>query len=96
VVHIARDGPAALQAVQDIRPEVIFLDIGLPALDGSEVARRIRQLPGGDQVLLYALTGWGQEEDRRRSHEAGFDRHLVKPLNPALLEALLGPVVPGR
>ena len=71
------------------RPDLVFLDIGMPGMDGYEVARRLRQQPGLDGVLLAALTGWGQEEDRRRSTEAGFDHHLVKPVEPEQLEVLI-------
>ena len=88
-VRIAHEGPTALEAAEDYRPELILLDIGLPGMDGNEVARSIRRLPWGNDVVLIALTGWGQEEDRRRSSEAGFDHHLVKPVDPILLERLL-------
>ncbi|EDO29331.1 predicted protein, partial [Nematostella vectensis] len=79
-VEIARDGPGALAMHAAFRPEVVLLDIGLPGMDGLEVARRIRAEHGRDQVVLIALTGWGQEEDLRRSREAGMDHHLVKPV----------------
>jgi CheY-like chemotaxis protein len=85
----AHDGPSALEAAEKERPEVILLDIGLPTLNGYEVCRRIRARPWGASVMLIALTGWGQEEDRRRSHEAGFDGHLVKPVEYAELMTLL-------
>ncbi|CAN5226154.1 hypothetical protein BH10PLA2_BH10PLA2_18440 [soil metagenome] len=88
-VHTAHDGPAALDLAVDFNPEVILLDIGLPGLDGLEVARRLRQVQGLQQCLLLAQTGWGQDEDRRRTREAGFDHHLVKPLNLAVLQKLL-------
>jgi DNA-binding response OmpR family regulator len=71
------------------RPEVVLLDIGLPTLNGYEVGRRIRDEAWGKDVILIALTGWGQEEDRRKSQEAGFDGHLVKPVNYPALMALL-------
>jgi PAS domain S-box-containing protein len=87
-VHTAHDGPAALEAAASFRPEAILLDIGLPRMDGYEVARRLRQA-GQDKALLVALTGYGQEEDRRRSREAGFDLHLVKPVDPQELEEIL-------
>ncbi len=74
---------------KDYAPDMVFLDIGMPGMDGYEVARRLRQQPGLENVMLAALTGWGQQEDRRRSQEAGFDRHLVKPVEPATLEGLL-------
>ena len=85
----AHDGPGALEAAEKERPEVILLDIGLPTLNGYEVCRRIRAQSWGTSVVLIALTGWGQEEDRRRSHEAGFDGHLVKPVEYAELRTLL-------
>jgi CheY-like chemotaxis protein len=88
-VGVAHDGPGALEAARRLGPEVVLLDIGLPGLDGHEVARRLRAGPGGDRMLLVALTGWGQEEDRRRSQEAGFDRHLVKPVEPEDIVGLL-------
>ena len=85
----AHDGPGALAAAEKERPELILLDIGLPTLNGYEVCRRIRAQPWGASVVMIALTGWGQDEDRRRSHEAGFDGHLVKPVEYAELMALL-------
>jgi len=82
---VARDGIEGMECAQTFRPDVILLDIGLPRLNGLEVARRIRQQPWGKSVILIATTGYGQEEDRRRSLEAGFDHHLVKPINFAEL-----------
>ncbi len=79
--HTAFDGLEAVEAAATLRPDVILLDIGLPKLNGYEAARRIRQQSWGKTVVLVALTGWGQEEDRRRSSEAGFDGHLVKPVD---------------
>ena len=79
--HIAFDGLAAVEAAATLRPDVIVLDIGLPKLNGYEAARRIRQEPWGKSIVLLALTGWGQEDDRRRSSDAGFDGHLVKPVD---------------
>lgn len=76
-------------AAQADLPDVVFLDIGLPGMNGYEVARLIRQQPGGQGVLLVALTGWGQAEDRRRSQEAGFDQHMVKPVDPQALTGWL-------
>jgi CheY-like chemotaxis protein len=89
-VRIAHDGPAALEAARTFRPEVALLDIGLPGMDGYEVARRLREQPATQRTLLVALTGWGQAEDRRRSREAGFDHHLTKPADPEALQELLG------
>ncbi|HET6961686.1 MAG TPA: ATP-binding protein, partial [Terriglobia bacterium] len=87
--HTAYDGLDALAAAASFRPDVILLDIGLPELNGYDVARRIREQPWGRHIMLVALTGWGQEEDRRRSHEAGFDYHLTKPVDPMSLKELL-------
>jgi PAS domain S-box-containing protein len=86
--RIAADGPQALEVARELRPEVVMLDIGLPGMDGYEVARRLRAEHDG--LLLIALTGYGQDEDRRRSKEAGFDHHLVKPVDFALLQEVMG------
>ncbi|WP_377161991.1 ATP-binding protein [Roseateles sp. UC29_93] len=83
------DGPSALDAATTRAPQVVLLDIGLPGLDGYEVARRLRALPGGMDCLLIALTGYGQQDDRRRAHEAGFDVHLVKPADPDAVVELI-------
>ena len=88
-VQIANDGLTALKVAKEFVPALILLDIGMPGMDGYEVARRIRQMPRLDGTRLVALTGWGQEEDRRRTAKAGFNRHLVKPLQPETLESLL-------
>jgi CheY-like chemotaxis protein len=88
-VHTAGDGAEALEVAAQCRPNVVLLDIGMPKLDGYEVARRIRAEPWGKSAVLIALTGWGQDEDRRRSREVGFDSHLVKPLDPEALSSLL-------
>jgi len=88
-VFSAANGALALEAAERNLPEVALLDIGMPKLDGYEVARRIRAQPWGRRITLVALTGWGQESDRRRSGEAGFDSHLVKPLDLDKLTALL-------
>jgi PAS domain S-box-containing protein len=87
---IAHDGLAALEVAEKFQPDVILLDIGLPTLNGYEVCRRIREQPWSQQMAIIALTGWGQDEDRRRSSEAGFDHHLIKPVERASLEKLLG------
>ena len=87
--HMAHDGLEAIEAVEKHRPEVILLDIGLPNLDGLDVCRHVREQPWGKDIVVIALTGWGQEEDRRKSQEAGFNGHLVKPVNyDELLELL--------
>jgi PAS domain S-box-containing protein len=90
--RVAHDGHAALRAARDFRPRVSLLDIGLPGLTGLEVARRIRELDGGDRMLLVALSGWGQEDDRKRSREAGFDHHFVKPVDIEVLTELLAAI----
>ncbi len=94
-VHVAYDGPGALEALRTYRPSVVLLDIGMPGMDGHEVARRIRRQPELQDVTLIALTGWGQEEDRRRSQEAGFDYHLIKPVDVGALETLLSSLEVG-
>jgi PAS domain S-box-containing protein len=88
-VRVAYDGRAALTLVNDFRPGLVFLDIGMPEMDGYEVARRLREQPELKTLVLVALTGWGQEEDRRRSSEAGFNHHLIKPASRETLEDLL-------
>ena len=88
-VRTANDGAHALEEAESFRPDVVLLDIGMPGLDGYEVARRIRAQPWGATVVLVALTGWGQDEDRRRSREAGFDRHLLKPVDIGPLQEAL-------
>jgi signal transduction histidine kinase len=88
-VVTASNGALALECAERHRPEVVLLDIGMPMLDGYEVARRIRVQPWGQKIILVALTGWGQDSDRRRSREAGFDSHLVKPLDMDKLSELL-------
>jgi CheY-like chemotaxis protein/two-component sensor histidine kinase len=86
---MAHDGVEALAAIEKHRPQVVLLDIGLPRLDGHEVCRRVRQQPWGKDIVMIALTGWGQEDDRRKSEEAGFNGHLVKPVDYEKLSSLL-------
>jgi CheY-like chemotaxis protein len=88
-VAVAFDGPEALRAARDRLPEVIFLDIGLPLLDGFEVARQLRSEPKTRQVRIIAVTGYGREEDRQRSRDVGIDLHLTKPVDPTMLQRLL-------
>jgi signal transduction histidine kinase/DNA-binding response OmpR family regulator len=88
-VQVVYDGQAALELVKAQRPELVFLDLGMTKMDGYEVARRIRQDPGLKTVRLAALTGWGQQDERRRTTQAGFDHHFVKPVDPAALQCLL-------
>jgi len=80
-VRTAADGLEAIEAFQEFRPKVVLLDLGMPRMDGYEAARRIRKQTHGDDVVLIALTGWGQPQDRIRTREAGFDAHLVKPVS---------------
>lgn len=87
--HTAFDGLEALSAAESVRPDVVLLDIGLPKLNGYEVARKIREEAWGESMVLVALTGWGQEEDRRKSTEAGFNQHFVKPVEQAALQSYL-------
>ncbi len=90
-VEVAYDGPEALQRALDCHPQVMLLDIGMPGMNGYDVCRIVREQSGGDRVRIVALTGWGNEDDRRRSLEAGFDAHVVKPVNElTLLEVVAG------
>ena len=91
----AHDGVEALATAERFRPEVVFLDIGMPRMNGYDAARRIRQQEWGRDMLLVAVTGWGKDEDRRRSREAGFDAHLVKPADSNELLRLLGTLTPA-
>jgi two-component system, chemotaxis family, CheB/CheR fusion protein len=88
-VHVARDGVQAVATAAAALPAVALLDIGMPRRNGYEAARDIRALPGGKGVLLVAITGWGQQTDRQRALEAGFDGHLTKPAQVEEIEALI-------
>jgi PAS domain S-box-containing protein len=88
-VAVAYDGLRALEALETFKPEIALLDIGMPAMDGYELARRIRATQRGRDLLLVALTGWGQADDKKRAAEAGFDEHLTKPVDPELLNRVL-------
>jgi CheY-like chemotaxis protein len=88
-VRVVHDGRAALSVAQSFRPDTVLLDIGMPLMSGYEVARALRQEPWGAKITLIALTGWGQESDRLKAMEAGFDRHLTKPVDPDMLEQLM-------
>jgi PAS domain S-box-containing protein len=85
----AHDGPQALAVAAEFWPEIVLLDIGLPGMDGYEVARQMRALPGGERALIVAVTGYGRSSDRLKSQEAGFDHHLVKPVQPEVLHELI-------
>ncbi|MBU8977841.1 GAF domain-containing protein [Lysobacter sp. MMG2] len=89
VVDVAHDGPSSLGLLEHGDPEVLLLDIGLPLMDGYQLARRIRERPGGDGLLLVAITGWGQAGDRERARQAGFDVHMTKPISLDVLSATL-------
>jgi CheY-like chemotaxis protein len=94
----AHDGESAVSTAEHFLPDVVLLDIGLPKLNGYEVAQRIRSAEWGGSMFLIAVTGWGQDEDRQRSSEVGLNLHMVKPVEPAALEKLLGSLrspVPG-
>jgi len=93
-VTIAHDGAAALEAFDRTRPALVLLDLGLPDIDGTEVARRMRARPWAHDVRIVAVTGWGQERDRERTRAAGIDAHVVKPVDPEALLALLARPVP--
>jgi len=92
--YLAYDGLEAVEATEQYRPDVVLLDIGLPKLNGLDACRRIREQPWGKDLVLVALTGWGQEEDRRKSKDAGFDHHMVKPVEYAALMKLLDELIP--
>ena len=91
----ANDGLSALQTAETHRPDLVLLDLGMPGMSGFEVARRLREHPVLGAVTLVALTGWGQEEDRRRTEAAGFDHHLVKPVDLAALSSLVAGLAPA-
>ena len=95
----ARDGEEAISMAEKVRPEVILLDLGLPKLDGFEVCRQIREQAWGKEMVIVALTGWGNDETRYKTRQIGFDMHLVKPLDPETLFvvlASLGPATPAH
>ena len=92
VTQVAYDGPSAVDEAVKFRPQVVLLDIGLPQLNGYEVALRLRQQPWGRQVVIIAVTGWGQQADRDRSAAAGIDHHLIKPVEPEALRSLLSTI----
>jgi PAS domain S-box-containing protein len=95
-VRTVHDGPGGIEQAAAFRPDLILLDLGMPGMDGYETARKLRELPGGRELVLAALTGWGQEADRRRTREAGFDFHLVKPVGLDALQKLLAGLEEAR
>ena len=88
-VAVAHDGLEAVEAAERVRPDVVLMDVGMPRMNGLDAARRIRELPSGRGAVIVALTGWGQDNDRARSKEAGCDGHLVKPVSLSDLQSLL-------
>jgi CheY-like chemotaxis protein len=88
-VRTARGGPSALKALTEFSPEFALIDIGLPGIDGFELARRIRKMTAFKNIILIAQTGWGSDEDRKESRQAGFNYHLIKPLDFQVLEMIL-------
>jgi two-component system CheB/CheR fusion protein len=94
-VHVAYDGEAAIELAGRFQPDIVFMDLAMPKLDGYGAARHIREQPWGREIVLVALSGWGQDGHKKRAEEAGFDHHLVKPADTAQLERLLSGVNPG-
>jgi CheY-like chemotaxis protein len=94
VTRLAHDGASAVALARQFAPDAIFLDIGLPVMNGYAVARTLRDLPEFSDVYMAAVTGWGQDEDRGKAREAGFDSHFTKPLSPTVLEEVLGTIAP--
>jgi CheY-like chemotaxis protein len=92
-VHLAHDGLDALAVAEHKRPDVALLDIGMPGMDGYEVAASLRREPWATRMVLIAVTGWGQEDAKRMARDAGFDHHLTKPMDSAVLESILAAVV---
>lgn len=95
-VRTAYDGQEAVEIAAEFRPDLVLMDVGMPKMNGCEAARRIRQEPWGERVALVALTGWGQEQDKQQTAEAGFDHHWVKPAEPAAIQALIAAHSNGR
>jgi CheY-like chemotaxis protein len=94
-VQTAFDAARAIELAEQFHPDVVLLDLGMPKMNGYEAARHIRSQPWGKTMVLAALTGWGQEDDKRRTREAGFDHHFVKPIDPATLQKFLAECEPG-
>ena len=94
-VCTAHNGQDALEKAQDFLPEIIIMDIGMPVMDGYAAARAIRNLPWGKNIFLIALSGWGQEDDKQKTKDAGFDRHLVKPVEPSVVRGILAEFWPA-
>jgi CheY-like chemotaxis protein len=88
-VRTVHDGVQAVEEAAAFRPDMVLLDIGMPRLNGYDAARRIRAERWGKSIMVVAMTGWGQDEDKRRASEAGFDRHFTKPVDPSEIEQLI-------
>ena len=88
-VHVAYSGLEALTAARSLQPDAAILDIGMPGINGYEVSRAIRAEPWSSRIRLIAVSGWGQHKDKRDAHDAGFDAHLTKPIEPSQVESLL-------
>jgi CheY-like chemotaxis protein len=86
----AHDAASGLATVQEFRPDIVFLDIGMPGMDGYEACRRLRQQPSAQHMVVVAVTGWGRPQDKQRALDAGFDAHLTKPVDPSALASVLG------
>jgi CheY-like chemotaxis protein len=95
-VRVAHDGFEGISAAEAFRPDIVLLDIGMPKLDGNEVCKRLRTYDWGRELVLIAQTGWGQVEDRRRTAAAGFDYHMVKPIDHEALSKLLAEICEKR
>jgi CheY-like chemotaxis protein len=95
-IRIAHDGPSALEASRGFRPDVVLQDIGMPGMNGYEVARRMRKDPATAGAMLVAITGYGRDEDRRDAHDAGFDHHLTKPADLRAVDDLMRSHVLGK
>jgi CheY-like chemotaxis protein len=94
-VQTAYDGIVGVEAAERFKPQVVLFDIGMPKLNGYDACRRIRREAWGKSLVLIAMTGWGQDEDRRRTLEAGFDAHMVKPVDPTALDRLIAKLTPA-
>jgi two-component system CheB/CheR fusion protein len=95
-VYLAYDGEEAIRSARTLHPDAVLLDIGLPGVDGYQVAERIRAEPGNQAPLIVAVSGYGQKEHRQRSKRAGFDHHVVKPIDPTVLTQLLASALHSR
>ena len=95
-VYTARDGIEAVEAAERFRPDLVLMDMGMPRMNGYDATRRIREQPWGREMIIIALTGWGQEDDKVRSYEAGCDTHIVKPIDVTKLEEVLAELRPRQ